>query len=457
MGDLAGGWVLSRYARFIPRGSDGSGLLYNSFMGALAWLDPDRFRRLEAVLCRARDKNRIGKIAIDLDSGDPLFKELRDQHFVVPAALNEAKAVENLLQKERDFATHVILMPHEDCNFRCTYCYETFERGKMAPEMVEAVKQFARWRIPKSRLFNIGWFGGEPCLARDIIEELSALFLDQCEAAGIPYRSAITTNGYFLDEPTVDMLLRSGVGHFQVTIDGAEKAHNTVRHLRGGQPTYRRIFDNLVAMTRRSDAFNVAIRINFNPTTVALIADFLREAAPHFAADDRFFLDFHAVGRWGGPNDRDMAVIEEASATSTRIGLIRDAACQGFSPSSVLDALKPHGSACYAGKKNSMVIGADGRIYKCTVAFSDERNQVGQLQLDGTLDLDAAKWRLWTEPGASAEKCDSCSFFASCQSRACPLAAIEMSEPPCPFTDAEFEEMVRFAAEDLVAPLPAGA
>jgi uncharacterized protein len=97
-----------------------------------------------------------------------------------------------------------------------------------------------------------------------------------------------------------------------------------------------------------------------------------------------------------------------------------------------------------------MVIGSDGTVYKCTVAFEDERNHVGRLHSDGTLEIDPDKWRMWTEPTSASGKCGSCSFSAACQSRACPLAAIESGEPPCPYTDRDFESMVTFAARQLM-------
>ena len=99
-----------------------------------------------------------------------------------------------------------------------------------------------------------------------------------------------------------------------------------------------------------------------------------------------------------------------------------------------------------------MVIGSDGRIYKCTVAFQDPRNQVGRLLSDGRLQIDAEKWRMWTEPVSASGKCGSCSFYGACQSRACPLAAIEAAEPPCPFTEPDFEETVNFAARQFNLP-----
>ena len=34
---------------------------------------------------------------------------------------------------------HLILMPTEACNFRCTYCYEDFKLKRMAPAVLRGV------------------------------------------------------------------------------------------------------------------------------------------------------------------------------------------------------------------------------------------------------------------------------------------------------------------------------
>jgi uncharacterized protein len=109
--------------------------------------------------------------------------------------------------------------------------------------------------------------------------------------------------------------------------------------------------------------------------------------------------------------------------------------------------LASHGSTCYAGRESSIVIGSDGRLYKCTVAFDDERNHVGWLRADGVLDIDQAKFRLWvTTDHLETGKCNSCWFHASCQSRACPLVAMDSGTPPCPTQKEEMQELIQIAA-----------
>ena len=112
---------------------------------------------------------------------------------------------------------------------------------------------------------------------------------------------------------------------------------------------------------------------------------------------------------------------------------------------------EPNGSVCYAANPHSFVIGSDGTIYKCTVAFEDERNHVGQITEDGRMLLDRAKFLLWTGVGPEKhESCKGCFFRPACQSNACPLERIRSGSPPCPSTKATIDEAVRVVAADAI-------
>jgi uncharacterized protein len=441
-------WRLSEFTIAIEE-SCKSTLLYNSFMGALARLDRETAEKLASLLPGPMGKFRTGPFPAVADAivqQDRHLAELARGGFLVPDDCDERAAVAELLEKERNYAFHLILLPHEDCNFRCTYCYESFARGKMQPHIVEALEQLVKAKAREFRIINVGWFGGEPCLALDIIERLSRSFQAACAATDARYLSSMTTNGYFLSRRNVEMLLKGGVRHFQVTLDGKPEDHDRVRHLRGGQPTFRRIAANLVGMTGIEGEFSVAVRVNFSQASLPSMPDFVSELAEKLTGDARFFLDFHAMGKWGGPHDAVLPVVDAGGAHRARIALNAMAACKGFPPAAFRDALQPHGSVCYAGKETSMVIGSDGRIYKCTVAFEDPRNHVGWLRRGGLVEIDHDKWQRWVKPSSQSGKCGACAFSASCQSRACPLAAMDEGEPPCPYTEDELGDIIRLAA-----------
>jgi uncharacterized protein len=70
---------------------------------------------------------------------------------------------------------------------------------------------------------------------------------------------------------------------------------------------------------------------------------------------------------------------------------------------------------CYASKANSLAIRSNGDIAKCTVALSDERNRIGHLNKDGTVEIDKTLFRLWLKGLQSGNDMEL----------ACPYAAME--------------------------------
>src|SRR6476659_3478010 len=92
---------------------------------------------------------------------------------------------------------HLILMPTEQCNFRCLYCYEDFSAGQMKRSVIEAVKALLARRITSLDLLSLEWFGGEPLLAWPIIVEIQKCALDLAQGhPEVRLVSSMTTNGY---------------------------------------------------------------------------------------------------------------------------------------------------------------------------------------------------------------------------------------------------------------------
>ena len=101
----------------------------------------------------------------------------RDDEELLPfhEALKVAKA-HQIASFFRNDQLQLILLPTEDCNFRCVYCYQNFEVGRMRPQVVDGIKHLVERRIGSLRVLEIGWFGGEPLFAYDIVLGLSRFF-----------------------------------------------------------------------------------------------------------------------------------------------------------------------------------------------------------------------------------------------------------------------------------------
>lgn len=381
-------------------------------------------------------RNGVGlKVANELASSfselaeHPALHRVMSKHNFFHNPNEGQEVVDRYLQIQEMLPFHLIVLPHQNCNFRCVYCYEKFDKNKMLPEVEESLKLYVERELRSGRhkVFVASWFGGEPLLAPDVIDRLSEGFARVADEMGVKYKGNITTNGYNLDEKTVDMLLSHKINQLQVTLDGIKECHDHQRILKGGQPTYDRIVENLVRMSKRPEEFSVTIRMNVGPENLQYVEQHIEEMKRLFGNDERFKLYFHNIGHYGGDNDDNISICSENMLVKlTELSLKHD-----VQAAPIYNKIRPH-TTCYAASPNSLIIGTDGMLYKCTVALYDERNHVGQLHQDGTISLNEELMHLWTKSGSEDSKCRECFLSPSCHGDSCPLVRIESGERPCP-------------------------
>jgi uncharacterized protein len=432
-------WKRSRYTIQASDELDGSLYLSNTYTGSFISVPEQHVSNVKKILSQGYNGDLEG-----------LPKLLAERGFIVKEDTNElfrARMLHEIVGR-RDDTLQLIFLVTEQCNFRCTYCYEKFEKGKMTQEVRNGIKEYVRSKARYLKYLNIHWFGGEPLIAMDVIEDLSEAFKQICEEYDITYTASVTTNGFNLTPKNVEKLINYNVSYFQVTVDGNPEYHNCTRHLKGGQPTFDKIWSNLKAMKAMEAKFLCRIRVNFLKENLEGVPDFIDEIVKEFDCDERYAVNFFPVGQWGGENDEDLNVLSEKDATNAALSLCDLAVEKGLN--NVMDSiLKPGGNVCYAAKHNSFVIGSDGIVYKCTVALYNEKNHVGRIHPDGKMTLDMDKYALWImndegeDPG-----CQKCFFRPSCQGAACPLVRIETGKAPCPPEKKQIKRVLKIVGRE---------
>lgn len=287
----------------------------------------------------------------------------------------------------------LILMPTEACNFRCFYCYEDFKHTRMSRGVVRGVKGLLSRRVAGLDRISLTWFGGEPLLAADIMEEIlvHARTLIRSHPS-VELASDVTTNAFLLTRPMFERLLGLGVTDYQITFDGPRAWHDRRRVLAGGRGTFDRIWGNVAGMRAVSREFKVVVRLHVDQDNRETLTEFLDQYRDVFGDDDRFKLFFRPLSRMGGPNDGALRVIGDRDRESTLQDLRRLADARGIEYLTESHFAR----TCYAGHANSFVIRATGSVNKCTVALSHPNNQVGRIHDDGRLEIAPSLFQVWT-------------------------------------------------------------
>lgn len=430
---------------------DGTLLLFNSFSGAFSGL-PARSRAQAELLLQRKG------CAIEQTG---LAKYMFDRGFLVPETTNELHKLRSLhgFQHYRADRMELILLSSEECNFRCVYCYETFSRGTMEPWVRQAVVAMTERRIKYLRCLNVTYFGGEPLLGMEAIRDISPRLQQLAKENGVEFASHMTTNGYLLTKDVLSELLSYDCRDYQITIDGSPSDHDCKRGLKEGGPSFQTIYDNLKDARELSEQFLITIRINFDRDNLPRLHSFFELLKNDFAGDSRFEIRFRPVGKWGGANDEQLNIypIEAASSKeitghSARLDLVKTASMMGLRSEAQLPWIQAQSGRgiCYAARPHNLIIGADGKIMKCTVALDQKDfNIVGYLKEDGFPDIDYEKFSKWVVSAfEDDDTCKKCFFLPTCQGISCPKPRIAGEKRPCPPEKTQIGETLRSLWEE---------
>jgi radical SAM protein with 4Fe4S-binding SPASM domain len=118
----------------------------------------------------------------------------------------------------------------ERCNLRCRHCYQTgagpeelslVEIGEVLAEVREMLSAWSdSYQLEFSPSFNVT--GGEPFLRRDLFEILAALTEPGFEVY-------LLSNGTLIDQARAGKLAELGIKGVQVSIEGPEEVHDSIR------------------------------------------------------------------------------------------------------------------------------------------------------------------------------------------------------------------------------------
>jgi uncharacterized protein len=427
-------WRWSADAKLLPT-ANGRFLVRNFANGSIIELEAAEGRLLSQISGLS--------FAFQLPAGLPpalVDKLSRRKFLIAPDELSEYEdGVRASIARSLERSNGLIIMPTGKCNFRCKYCYESFEQGRMNEANAEAVAKAIDRIAGSVERFSLGFFGGEPLMCSDLVLKFSRRAFRALADRGLPYGGAITTNASYLTPALFEQLLDAGVVSYQITIDGDRELHDRQRVTVKGGPTFDRIIGHLRHMATREDDFACIVRCNSRPEDMArVMALFEGDELRCLRGDSRFMIDLHTI--WA--SDRKEVGDEEPHAEACGAKAARpldiylynrELEAHGLRTSAYSNPTSPLSIACYAGKPNWFVVGPDLTLYKCTVAFDRDDNHVGKVLPDGTFALDHAKNELWTGSNAQTDSsCGTCHLRVPCSGLACPLTRFTQGHKACP-------------------------
>jgi uncharacterized protein len=313
----------------------------------------------------------------------------------------------------------------------------------MSERTQRALESFIERRVKSLSRLRLSWFGGEPLLAKDVILRIVAFGKEQCERHGVAFDGGMTTNAYLLEPGLAEEIIQLNQDFFQITLDGYGETHDVVRRRADGRGTFNTIWANLLALKSLKLRFDVVIRIHVRRDNQENLEYLMERLAADFRGDRRFTLDFQHLRDMGGDGGKtivDGVSYQELQGIEQRLRAIFVRGLNKAKTTECIEVQMPAVSQnggesagaqrpgernanepyiCYAGKANSLLIRANGRVGKCTVAFHDDRNDIGYLEDDGSIRIDNEKLRPWIRGVGSLDPEDT----------GCPIKLMEAGKP----------------------------
>lgn len=303
------------------------------------------------------------------------------------------------------------ILPTRGCNFGCIYCYEQDRPNVLMNEQTEkAIVKFVCSNSNLKRL-SVVWYGGEPLLNFDSMVRLTKMF----KQLNIEYSAKIVSNGYLLTKEKADLMKDLAIRNIQITFDGSEEIHNQRRFLLGGQPTYRKIMDNLKYLLSINKEITIDIRTNIDCRN----------------KDDynKFYQDFKSE-----INDKRVTMypgfvsdLLSSECVSPEFNISEG----GYKAQFILDIFDKYGieiksflpkyrrHSCVASKYFAFVIGPEGELYKCWRMVGNQKEAIGNVN-DGSFDMVKFSKYLIGADYTLDSKCLQCEFITLCGG-GCPL------------------------------------
>ncbi|MEB3258950.1 MAG: radical SAM domain-containing protein, partial [Cyanobacteriota bacterium] len=188
------------------------------------------------------------------------------------------------------------------------------------------------------------------------------------------------------------------VTSFQISLDGPAAIHNQSRLRADGKATFDVLWNNLTqiaALAKQGDcpSFTIRLRIHYDRHSATELSPLVDAIIEELLPSGCFLVSFHQIEKLGGRNDDKIALASKAEHEVIRALAARINASTRTKYAQVAEDTENF--ICYAAKANSFVLRADGRLAKCTVALNDKRNEIGHLNLDGTIQVNNERFTPW--------------------------------------------------------------
>jgi uncharacterized protein len=388
--------------------SEGQGRGYNFLYRSIVNIEPTTYEQVQDALA-----DPSGQLASRLSLA--CQTALVDAGFLIPPTRNELDLITKRYHHQVSGlnVVNLTILPTLSCNLTCPYCFVRKKPGIMTQEVADAVVQWVKRAFRPKRCLHVSWLGGEPLMAKRVIQSLTESLSDVCRGWKGGYMADLITNGFYLDQDLIDHIEAWGLRSVHVTFGGDREHHDEERRQRRGGGSFDRILKNVERFCAASHQCPLVIRVNLTDANYTSVFELLKRFGPSVRARARIYF------LWVWPNEASGCV--DLAPQGRTIDSYRrlDALYQAANDSGWLTcnpALQFFDRHCEADSPNHFSIDPLGNLFQCTHTY-DAADAIGSVFQPGTglNDDQMDSYDSWYAANPFDDpECRACRLFPAC-------------------------------------------
>lgn len=358
--------VLSKY-NIVKRFDDNQTVIYNTLYDSIVILEEkETYTLFEYEKMTSNDKftyelYRLGILVLDSED------EISVMDFQNDELIHNCNGIPS-----------ITILPTQVCNARCQYCFaEHNMKLTMTKDTVNDLIKFLKNKFREGDRILLRWFGGEPLLAVDVIDEIVSK-INVAFHGNLTFTSLMFTNGSLLSD---DLILHAKknwhLEKIQLTLDGYASEHNARKaYINGSIDYYRKTISDIQKLLNAG--IKVDCRVNLDKDNIKQIDNICKDLLP-FKNNPLFRPRFTILrvsdcgfNRFNYITIDDLewaySIVYNKLIEYNFLKYIRD-----------LIPSRPKES-CIMKSINKVIISSNGKLYKCLQQVFDEKNAVGDLK-----------------------------------------------------------------------------
>lgn len=328
-----------------------------------------------------------------------ILEELKRERFIVPYDLDEYATMLNKERKnrqnEKPALVELTVITTMKCNMSCAYCFEKGKRIGAYEGYVDDVILYIKNEIMRNdnlKQLNIRWFGGEPLLDYELIEQISKEIIHFLYERNIKYYGYMYSNGLLLTEEISEKLLELEIKEIRITIDGYAELYAKRRKV--SKETLDKVIRNIEKAKQKIRIQFVIDKENADDS-IRLNAE-LRERFKN-KENIKYYLGYTRLSE-------DELNAQEKERIDRELG-----------KKYVLPEKPKECRGCIANHKRNVIINVDGNLYRCDNEIGNIERKIGTLKEGITKEGATDKFLNI----AYDEECRSCKYLPLCMNICC--------------------------------------